>query len=156
MRTGFLSPRIKRPGRGVNHKPASSTEVKETVELYLYSPSDPSWPVLGRTFFIFFLGKERRIVMLRAELWTVGLPNKRQEFWPLVARLIIWYGLTKNGLTVPYVWRNQCRYKNKNTKHFMTIRWLQGMLWTLCVNKQVRDALQSSSSTLRLYSATLR
>jgi hypothetical protein len=27
----------------------SSAEVKERVELYLYSPSRPSWPVLGRT-----------------------------------------------------------------------------------------------------------
>ena len=26
-----------------------STEVKERVELYPYSPSGPSWPVLGRT-----------------------------------------------------------------------------------------------------------
>jgi len=25
----------------------SSTKVKERVELYLYSPSEPSWPVLG-------------------------------------------------------------------------------------------------------------
>jgi hypothetical protein len=38
-----------RPGRGVDHPPSSSTEVKERVELYLYSPSGPSWPVLGRT-----------------------------------------------------------------------------------------------------------
>jgi len=27
--------------------PPSSAEVKERVELYLYSPSGPSWPVLG-------------------------------------------------------------------------------------------------------------
>ena len=27
----------------------SSTEVKERAELYLYSPSGTSWPVLGRT-----------------------------------------------------------------------------------------------------------
>ena len=27
----------------------SSTDVKESVELYLYSPSGPSWPVLGWT-----------------------------------------------------------------------------------------------------------
>jgi hypothetical protein len=39
----------KRPGRGVDHPPPSSAEVKERVELYLYSPSGPSWPVLGRT-----------------------------------------------------------------------------------------------------------
>ena len=39
----------KRPGRGVNHPTPSSAEVKERVELYNYSPSGPSWPVLGRT-----------------------------------------------------------------------------------------------------------
>jgi hypothetical protein len=42
-----LFPGVKRPGRGVDHPPPSSAEVKETVELYLYSPSGPSWPVLG-------------------------------------------------------------------------------------------------------------
>ena len=40
--------RVKRPGRGVDHSPPSSTEVEERVELHLYSPSGPSWPVLGR------------------------------------------------------------------------------------------------------------
>jgi len=29
---------VKRPGRGVDHSPASSAEVKEKIELYLYSP----------------------------------------------------------------------------------------------------------------------
>jgi len=32
---------------GVGHKPLSNAEVKERVELYLYSPSGPSQPVLG-------------------------------------------------------------------------------------------------------------
>jgi hypothetical protein len=40
-------PRVKRPGRDVDHSPPSSAEVKERVELYLYSPSGPSWPVIG-------------------------------------------------------------------------------------------------------------
>jgi len=40
-------PGLKRPGRGVDHPPPSSAEVKERVELYLYSPSGPSWPVIG-------------------------------------------------------------------------------------------------------------
>jgi hypothetical protein len=40
---------VKQPGRSVNHPPLSSAEVKERVELYLYSPSGPSWPILGRT-----------------------------------------------------------------------------------------------------------
>jgi hypothetical protein len=33
----------------LNTHPPSSARVKERVELYLYSPSGPSWPVLGRT-----------------------------------------------------------------------------------------------------------
>ena len=40
-------PGVKRPGRGVDQPPPSSAEVKERVELYLYSPSGPSWHVLG-------------------------------------------------------------------------------------------------------------
>jgi hypothetical protein len=38
---------VKWPRHGVDHPPPSSTEVKERLELYLYSPSGPSWPVLG-------------------------------------------------------------------------------------------------------------
>ena len=40
-------PGIKRPGIVVDHPLPSSSEVKEKVELYLYSPSRPSWPVIG-------------------------------------------------------------------------------------------------------------
>jgi hypothetical protein len=32
--------------RGVDHPPRSNAEVKERVELYICSPSGPSWPVL--------------------------------------------------------------------------------------------------------------
>ena len=42
-------PGIRRPERDVNRPPTSSAEVKERVELCLYSPSVPSWPVLGRS-----------------------------------------------------------------------------------------------------------
>ena len=38
---------VNRPCRGVDHLPPSSAKVKGRVELYLYSPSGPSWPVLG-------------------------------------------------------------------------------------------------------------
>ena len=42
-----LSQGVKRPGRSADHPPPSSAEVKERVELYLYSTSGSSWPVLG-------------------------------------------------------------------------------------------------------------
>jgi hypothetical protein len=45
MGTGlFLG--VKRPGCGVDH-PTSRAEGRERLELYIYSPTGPSWPVLG-------------------------------------------------------------------------------------------------------------
>jgi hypothetical protein len=41
VRNCFMS----QPGRGTDHPPPPSAEVKERVELYLYSTSGPSWPV---------------------------------------------------------------------------------------------------------------
>jgi len=40
-------PGVKGPGRGVEHSPSLSAEVKERVELYLHSPFEPLWPGLG-------------------------------------------------------------------------------------------------------------
>ena len=37
---------VKRPGRGVDHPPSSTTEFKERVDQYLYSTSRTSWPVI--------------------------------------------------------------------------------------------------------------
>jgi hypothetical protein len=38
---------VKRPGRCVGHPPPCSADVKDRVELYLFSPSGSPWPVLG-------------------------------------------------------------------------------------------------------------
>ena len=43
---------VKWPGSGVKHPPTSSADAKEIAELCLYSPSGPSWPVLGQTSFL--------------------------------------------------------------------------------------------------------
>ena len=48
MGTGSF-PGLKRPGRGVDHPSPSSVKGKERVELYLYSTSGSSWPVIGWT-----------------------------------------------------------------------------------------------------------
>ena len=52
---GEIIPGVKRPGRSVKHPPPSSAEVNERVELYLYSPSGPSCPVLGRTLLYLYI-----------------------------------------------------------------------------------------------------
>jgi len=45
-----LSGGVKHPGCVAKHPPPSSAEIKEKekVELHIYTPSVPSWPVLGR------------------------------------------------------------------------------------------------------------
>ena len=43
-------PGVNRPGRGAEHPPPSKCRGHERVGLYLYSPSGPQWPVIGRTF----------------------------------------------------------------------------------------------------------
>jgi len=47
-------PGVKRPGRGVDHPPPSSAEDEGRVELYICSPSGPSWPVLWWTYCTYF------------------------------------------------------------------------------------------------------
>jgi hypothetical protein len=53
MGTGSF-PGLKRLWRGADHPP----EVKERVELYVFSPSGPSWPVLGYILLYFYVDKQ--------------------------------------------------------------------------------------------------
>ena len=47
---------VMRPGRGADHPPPpSKRRSHERVGLYLYSPSGPSWPVIGSTFTFTFM-----------------------------------------------------------------------------------------------------
>jgi len=49
-------------GRGVAlNTPPSSAEVKERVQLYLYSPYGPSWPVLGWTSTFTVVSRSRNV-----------------------------------------------------------------------------------------------
>jgi hypothetical protein len=61
MGTGSF-PGVKWPGRGGDHQPLSSAEVKERVELYLYSPSGPSWPVIGWPLPLHLMNKFIKII----------------------------------------------------------------------------------------------
>jgi len=46
MGTGSF-PGVKQPERSVEHTHPSSAEVEGGVEVYICSPSGPSWPVIG-------------------------------------------------------------------------------------------------------------
>ena len=66
MGTGSF-PGVKGPGRGADHPPLSKCRSHERVELYLYSPSGPQWPVIWRTF-TFTLPIEKNYCILKCNL----------------------------------------------------------------------------------------
>jgi hypothetical protein len=70
-------PGVKRPGRGVDHPPTSSAEVKERVQLHFYSPPGISRPVLGRTLPLQCF--ERSRWLLQGQAVSVGPLNWVQE-----------------------------------------------------------------------------
>jgi hypothetical protein len=74
MGTGSF-PRVKRLERGVDHPPTSSAEVKERVELYLYSPSGPSWPCYRVNFIFTFT-----FIYIYIHMKQVGLPPLQLDF----------------------------------------------------------------------------
>ena len=80
-------PRVKRPERGLDRPIPSIAEVKERVELYLYYPSGPSWPILGWTS----LSKVHRAITRARFMLYVKILNTNYErtvvgqgyYWPL-------------------------------------------------------------------------
>ena len=116
MGTGSF-PGVKRPGSGVEHPPPSTAEVEGRVELYLYSPSGPSWPVL-RWNLLYFISDDRlccwdyflrssvvllRSVYLTIYYWFVCCLTKCYKSWTLFIietdmRLIVKKGLERKNI----------------------------------------------------------
>jgi hypothetical protein len=71
MGTGSF-PGVKQLGSGIDHSPPSSAEVKERVELYLYSPSGPSWHVLGWTLLYWYEPTDQCCHTRSRQWWAVG------------------------------------------------------------------------------------
>jgi hypothetical protein len=95
-------PGVKRPGRGADHPPSSSARVKERVELYLYSPSGPSWSVLGRTLPLCY--------MCDIPLFLQIITN-----YNLSVRLCAWISVAPTG-RISVKFETRIFYENMSTK----------------------------------------
>ena len=70
-------PGVKRPGLGADHPTPSKCRGHErVVGLYLYSPSGPSWPVIGRTLLVMVKVKVKFTLeqTTKAQKSTRGIP----------------------------------------------------------------------------------
>ena len=68
---------VKRPDLGWRlPSTSSSTEAKKRVELKLFSPSEPSWPVLGWTLLFIFLSPNFRVGV---GVWGLFQTPKKSE-----------------------------------------------------------------------------
>ena len=92
MSTGSF-PGVKRPGRGADYPPPSKCRGHERVELYLYSPSGPSWPVIGWTFTFMKKYKVDQFDLLRGSVfcWPPSVLKTPQII--LGTRTTSWYTL---------------------------------------------------------------
>jgi hypothetical protein len=122
MGTGsFLG--VRRPGRGVDHPPSSSAEVKERVEIYSSSVSGISWPVLGWTLhLLLYLHYPRRYLLKwgQAEDPPPGKPVTRQTVNTRKERKenVKW--------SPPTSWRRmgKQRYSSTSINHGARWRWM--------------------------------
>jgi hypothetical protein len=127
-------PVIKGPGGAVNHPPPSSVEVKERVELYVYYPSGPSRPVLGRILpFAITMAREPNFgalgsyplrsqtfrsstFLLRSPLTFYHLRSPLQSTYPLVSFSTTKRCTSKVLLFIPAYVSSTSQYYNSNTR----------------------------------------
>ena len=91
MGTGSF-PEVKRPGRGADHPPSSKCRGQERVRLYLYSPSGPSWPVMGEPIYIYVYMQGRLQWQISLEIFTT------RSIRQLIIRAVLCNYLTKISL----------------------------------------------------------
>ena len=93
MGTGS-SPVVKRPGRNVEPPPQSSAEVKERVELFLYSTSRISWPVIAWSLHLPVIFRRfQKLEKAATNLLTSVRPPVRVEKFGNLMKFYIWFFL---------------------------------------------------------------
>ena len=79
-----LFPGVKRPGRGVNQPPPLSAEVKETVELYVYSPHVFTSHTVNFTFLHYIL---TRLILTLSFHLCLGLQLNLSDLLRFISHL---------------------------------------------------------------------
>ena len=98
MGTGsFLG--VEWPGRGADHPPPSRCRGHERVGLYLYSPSGPQWPAIGRES----LNRHSRLYSQKL-LISNCLKQTHKQFSNCVSALRGRTGQTTNSLETGGLW----------------------------------------------------
>ena len=122
MGTGSF-PGVNRPGRRADHPPPPTRRGHERVELYLYSPSGPQWPVIGRTLlhFTLYICSEQTLWLRNSGALATTVANKFlnnllvfQETWKFITEFKTWALEPIFGLIY---WAHV--YKHTHTHHFI-------------------------------------
>jgi hypothetical protein len=113
-------PGVTRPGHGVDHAPPSCVEVKERVQLYLYSPAGPSWSVLQWTLTLIILISSCRIFTYwrltevtseRLFVWICGFYSDIRYFEVLPCPALASEGCQLNCCCIQWHFFCQIQYK---------------------------------------------
>ena len=119
-------PGVQRPGNGVNHLPSSSAEVKERLELYLYSLSETSWEIMEWT--LFTCTDTCLKFLLKSEIISNGnrVPSGLQM--ATIQRLLISHRTVREATCRPPHRKTEERrqYKNitPNVEEMTSLQWL--------------------------------
>jgi hypothetical protein len=110
-------PLVKRPGLGVNHPFPFNTEVKERVDLYLYTSSGPSWPVVGELCLFMDLTLRLNSSVLSENVCSFLILQASAR---IVCPALNHHRAFKLKIPTSY---SPVRYKLFNSKTFGLIRW---------------------------------
>jgi len=142
-------PGVKRPGRGVDHLLPPSAEAKERAELYLYSPSGPSWPVLGRS-----LSLPVTYILSSQHNYTQFVTLYNQHIWlPSAIYIHVWrLLLTVETQHTRQTFKPPAEFQaaSPSSERPQTDAWHDAATWISCFPPKEQNDVRQGANTIRL------